>query len=1081
MTLLRQAEAEVFSHADFFVLRTPLLPFDEFLRLNEGLCAPLAWREAPGELDTALQADRRSLRERLLALLKRPAICEAIYLASPDLMASLRQWEEHPDSSDRGRRNELAMVRYLGRMSHRPTPFGLLAGCSLGRIGPGTDLRICPADEYQRHTRLDMGYLVRVLDETLRNPAIRQSVRYRPNSSLYSVAGRYHFVEAEMRGVYRHFSLAAAEVTPYLVTTLERAQNGVPRAELAAALVNDEVSIEEAEAYVDELIDGQLLVADLDVAVTGAPPSEQLIEDFNEISACRLVARRLSEASATLRALDLAGLGAPIEVYEELARDLELLSVPIESNRLVQLDLLKPAPWACLGTGPVQAMLRTAEQLRRISPIEHELRSFTRAFVQRYERREVPLAEVLDEEVGIGLPLEASEGAADKGAPPLQPSRTAVLAELVFRAASIGQQEVTLSDEDFRRLAVPDPLSLPDSFAVMATIAADSSASIVKGDYDLIWHAAAGPSGAMVLGRFCYADPILHEHVKCYLQAEEALNPDVVYAEIVHLPQGRAGNILHRPILREYEIPYLGCSGIPEERQLGISDLLVSVVDDRVVLRSKRLGREVLPRMATAHHFRSALQLPVYRFLGLLQAQHTATKLYWDWGVLASVPFLPRVRYGRVVLSRATWNVRSEEMKRFKGLTGAQLYGAFQAWRAERSLPHSVVLVENDNQLPLNLESEVGIEILLHLLRSRPGGTLAERFPSPEQLCVEAPEGRFTHELVVPFIRKQLTERRSAQRRPASGVPRLSRTRIPGSDWLYVKLYTGPALIDRLLREYVCPLVRHFTNAGIVDRWFFVRYMDPHPHLRLRLHGEPAQLCAKLQPLLEHAITPLIEDSFIWRMQFDTYEREVERYGGLAGMDVAESLFHVDSEAVLRLVEQGGCTDAATTHLLAMCGIDQLLADFGLGSAQIVNMLAHTASTLPREQRKSWGAKYREQRERIAAALADPNATAASLPPGTGNILRERSRRVAPLATALRECERRGQLSQPISDLLFSYCHMHVNRLLRSIDNSGDEPMFYDFVRRYHTGVLARGRTFSDRAAQRVRHLPPHGESVPGL
>src|SRR5262249_2895550 len=158
------------------------------------------------------------------------------------------------------------------------------------------------------------------------------------------------------------------------------------------------------------------------------------------------------------------------------------------------------------------------------------------------------------------------------------------------------------------------------------------------------------PSGATLLGRFCHADPELQREVEAHVRAEEALRPDALFAEIVHLPEGRVGNVLCRPVLREYEIPFLGRSGAPPERQIPLSDLLVSVRDGRVRLRSARLDREVIPRMSNAHNF-GWRSLGAYRFLCMLQMQAVAGGLMWDWGPLGSVPYLPRVVHGRLVLS----------------------------------------------------------------------------------------------------------------------------------------------------------------------------------------------------------------------------------------------------------------------------------------------------------------------------------------------------------------------------------------------------------------------------------------------
>jgi thiopeptide-type bacteriocin biosynthesis protein len=170
------------------------------------------------------------------------------------------------------------------------------------------------------------------------------------------------------------------------------------------------------------------------------------------------------------------------------------------------------------------------------------------------------------------------------------------------------------------------------------------------------------------------------------------------------------------------------------------------------------------------------------------------------------------------------------------------------------------------------------------------------------------------------------------------------------SEWLFVKLYTSPATADQVLRDVVRPVVEQVLPAGAMDGWFFVRYGDPDWHLRLRFHGDPARLASEVLLALQAASAPLLHDCRLWRIQLDTYEREVERYGGPAGIELAERLFQADSEAVLALAELFA-EDARgdSRWRLALAGMERLLSDLGLDLDARLAILCRTRDTFAAE------------------------------------------------------------------------------------------------------------------------------------
>jgi thiopeptide-type bacteriocin biosynthesis protein len=1080
----------------FFALRTPLLSFDELLNWGANLEAPAAGDD-PNRLTAALAADRARLRARLRNVVAAPLVREALFVASPDLDEHLDIWRREPDSK-RGQKIERALVRYLARMAGRATPFGLCAGCSLGRLGAQTRLALGGQAGYLRHSRLDMDYLALLVDALVRDPAVRNRVTFRPNSSLYRAAGRVRYVESRQDGKERSYHLVALEPTDYLDATLNRAAVGARPEMLAQALVTCEVSFADALAYIDELIDNQILVPDLALPLTGSEPIHPLVQALGQNEATAARADILAQVRDELAALDSTGLGIAPDRYRALRQRLESLPAPIELSRLFQVDLIKPAPDLTLGAAVLAELARGVRVLERLTsrPRDDALTRFRDAFVGRYEEREVPLVEALDDDAGIGFPVGQ-----DAAAPllqglrfPAEPAAGAWSARDDFLLGKLsetllqGARELVLEAGDLEALAVKEPLPLPDAFAVTAVLAADSQAALDAGEFRVLLEGAGGPSGARLFGRFCHSDPSLQQEVQRHVRAEEALRPDCVFAEIVHLPQGRLGNISARPVLRGYEIPYLGHSGAPPAQQLPITDLQLSVRGGRLVLRSARLDREVVPRLTNAHNY-IGQGFGAYQLLCLLQDQGTAAALGWDWGALRNAPFLPRVTTGRLVLARARWRLHKDELRRLGKAERNARFRAVQSLRAQRRLPRQVALADGDNTLPIDLDNVLCVDAFVHAVKEREEALLIELFPGPEQLCARGPDGRFVHELIVPFVRKSpASARNGAQGAPAGnddvghvfepdGQARkhdlrpflanalnepAQRRFTPGSEWLYVKLYTGMAAADQVLREVIAPLRDEALGTGAADRWFFIRYSDPDWHVRLRFHGKAERLCGELLPALDAAVKPLLQDGTLWRVQLDTYEREAERYGGALGIELAEQFFQVDSQAVLELLELLDPGDQGTDERwrLALCGIHRLLTDFDFTLSERLQVLEAARASyagewkVDRDLEQKLSARFRKERHTLEALVLPDGPGTRPLAPGL-SVLARRSVELAPFVAEIKAAAQTGGLSVPLTKLAGSFMHMHVNRLLRSQQRQ-QELVLYDFLKRMYSSAVAR-------------------------
>jgi thiopeptide-type bacteriocin biosynthesis protein len=1079
------------------VLRTPLLSFDELAAWGGDVEAPGAVGD-PRRLEASLARDRARLGDRLAEALGRPELREALFLASPRLDEAFEAWQRDPDGGE-ARRLEPVLVSYFSRAAARPTPFGLFAGCTTGTLGPRTGLRLVGRGRYRRRSRLDIDYLCALAEAVERDPRLRRGLVYEPNPALYEVAGRIRLAEERVAGDHRSYHLVAVEPTPYLTATLGRAEGGASLAALASALVDDDVARAEAEEYVGELAGAGLLMSDARPAITGPGPAGGLVATLGRAPATRPAAGRLRAAVSALEAIDAAGLGGAPERYRAVASLLDGLSARPDLSRLVQVDLVKPGRETRLGRAVVAEMTRAVEILHRLVPAgeDEALARFRQHFIDRYGSREVDLVEALDEEAGIGFDPSGSPAAEASpllaGLPfPVVPggdgerwsSRHDALLRTLADALARGATEIRLTREALDRLAPPERerLPLPDAFCVLAAVAGESGEAVERGAFRVYVDRVCGPSGALFLGRFCHADEDLHRFVLAHLREEEARRPEATFAEIVHLPDARSGNVLCRPVVRDHEIPYLGRSGVPADRRIPVADLVVSVRDDRVVLRSRRLDREVVPRLTSAH-LPADRSLGIYRFLWHLQHQGVAADLAWDWGPLDRAPFLPRVVVGRAVLCRACWNLDDDDLRILTGSEGARRFAAVQAWREERRLPRWVALADDDRELVVDLDNVLCVDALAHHLRGRPRAVLVEMLPGPDELCATGPEGRFVHEIVVPFVQGGPGERDvSPGTAPVAAAAAATRRRParrrfpPGSEWLYAKLYGGEASADRVITDAVGPVVEAALASGAADGWFFLRYADPDPHLRVRLHGPPGRLHAEVRPRLEAAAAASVDAGGLWRVQFDTYEREVERYGGDRGVEVAERVFAADSDAALAVLRSlAGEAGADLRWRVALCGIDRLFDDLGL-TREEKRALAREGREAYENQfgvdgrfRRKVAERYRSERGRLEALLdaaRRPHPERPGRPErpddGGGGLLAraltaldERSRRVAPLAGELRRLAHRGLLAASIPDVAADLAHLHVNRLLRSAQPA-QELVLYELLDRLYTSEAAR-------------------------
>ena len=225
-------------------------------------------------------------------------------------------------------------------------------------------------------------------------------------------------------------------------------------------------------------------------------------------------------------------------------------------------------------------------------------------------------------------------------------------------------------------------------------------------------------------------------------------------------------------------------------------------------------------------------------------------------------------------------------------------------------------------------------------------------------------------------------------------------------------------------------------QAGLrFEKFFFIRYRDDFSHLRFRFFNSDPDKQLEVQKQLMLSLQPLLDNGMIDKVVLDTYSRELERYGE-DFIEEAELLFHNDSLAILRFVNLlEGAEGERYRFLFAMRGIDILLNDFGFTLEDKVELAKQLQAGFFKEfgghssLQKLLNDKYRKHQKSIFQHM-DPSKDVENEIDEAVALFDVRSEENAAIIARIREKAGEGDIRKLFFDLLPSYIHMYMNRLL---------------------------------------------------
>jgi|GEM_PF-6465505 len=412
------------------------------------------------------------------------------------------------------------------------------------------------------------------------------------------------------------------------------------------------------------------------------------------------------------------------------------------------------------------------------------------------------------------------------------------------------------------------------------------------------------------------------------------------WADIAFFPPGKSAAFTQFPTLTPWEITVASRSEFDASRRIDLNDLWVAPGPaESVVLFEGSTGLPVRPKIAGAVNPNRSDVPGFIRLFHALSQQDAGRGAAWSWGQLSEAPYLPRVYLDDVIVAPQRWRLSQNELDEARHV-------GIDALREPRGLPRHVMFHEGaDLMLPVDLDDPLSVAAFLDIAKE--SAVLVEHL---EPLGVRGPEGEFCHELAVPIARERSVPPRTTRLHRHNAASRV----LPGAEALFFKVYGAPDALRELLCSRAAPFLNALCAKGNIEDWFYLPYSDPHPHLRIRIFGDPAFLPTLLRDFHE-GVDDLFEARRLWKLAIDTYDREVDRYGDLECLKICERIFGLSSrDSVDSFSNFYDCGDSESASVIVLAeSQERFLASITTSLEDALELTRYTFQRFNRGDRAS--------------------------------------------------------------------------------------------------------------------------------
>lgn len=875
---------------------------------------------------------------------------EQLFISSFDLQEAVEK-KNHEKTKKKEKINK-AIESYNKRSKSRCTPFGLLAGVGVGSISESSDIQLLETN-IKRHTRFDSIFLLLFIEKLNSLKYLTPLLHYYPNDTIYKIDLNYYYTEYYYNELERKHRFNKIEFTEYIETIIANSQKGILITEIIDLIKDGEISLEEKNKFVNDLIENKILLSEFFPSVTGLEIEKRIFEILLSIKKrsndiiinyeIDILIKTIQNIFEIKTQIDKNGVSDKnLNLYEDIILLLKNININYDKKHLFQVDYIQKYNTPQINKAIPNKVIEGLNGLVKLYDAFEipNLKEFREQFYTRWQDEEILLTVALDNNYGLGYPTKKSIGDISDtpfiNTLPLQyiesQKRTVELNEKLFifwsnkiNSAIVDKTIIHLTKKEIEILNDLSTEDLPTTLSVLCSVLDNSE------NPTILIRTVGGSSAIQLISRFAYYDENINLLCKSIALKEEELNSNSIVAEISHYPEARVGNIIQHPHFYKFNISFLNnhLSDVDDNvTTITIDDIFVKIVNQKIHLRSKKFNKQIIPKLSNAHAY-FLKGLPIYHFLCDLQYQSVIGNSSFHIPIVENkLKYIPRVVYeNNIILSPATWNLTKLDIENCFEYSNSNIE-KINLFKHKWGIPSLFLIIDGENELLIDTNDDKSANLFIAHYSSKSNIKIEEYLFDETNSFLKSEIGNsYNNEILFCFYNKKYKNQNLTNQKIVKNNS--ERKFQIGSEWIYYKIYCNSEYANEIIVECYQKVLKRYIAENKITLFFFIKHKDPHYHIRYRIKLSDISYFNELFSEINSYFLIYTSKNLIWKIQLDTYDREVERYGS-GTIDIAEKIFFIDSLLVIKAIFIFKHTTLNTSYFYYYCilTIDSYLTIF---------------------------------------------------------------------------------------------------------------------------------------------------------